>query len=93
MYLKEGRPSKVPELLNQYEKFVLKCGILNFTREAAEKSAEIYAQSQGKGLIIKEKDCQIAGIALASGITEVLTRDKSDFTKIFDLTGLKFNSY
>ncbi len=90
LYLKGGRPSKVPELLVVYEKFILKCGILNFTKEAAEKAADIYAQSQGKGITIKEKDCQIAGIALVHGISEVFSKDEQDFSKIFDLTGLKY---
>jgi len=40
-------PPKVPELLEAYDKFLLKCGILNFTRESAEKAADIYAQSKG----------------------------------------------
>jgi len=93
LYLKNGIPSKVPELLGVYEKFLLKCGILNFTREAAEKAADLYAQSQGKGITIKEKDCQIAGIALVHGISEVFTRDDQDFSKIFDITGLKYTSY
>ncbi len=93
LYLKDGRPSKVPDLLQMYEKFLFKCGILNFSREAAEKAADIYAQSQGKGVTIKEKDCQIAGIALSYGISTVFTRDKYDFSKIFDITGLKFLSY
>ena len=92
IYLKGGRPSKVPELLTIYEKFLLKCGILNFTREAAEKAADLFAQSQGKGITIKEKDCQIAGIALVHGISEIFTLDEQDFSKIFDLTGLQFSS-
>ena len=92
LYLKGGRPSKVPELLTIYEKFLLKCGILNFTREAAEKAADLFAQSQGKGITIKEKDCQIAGIALVHGISEIFTLDEKDFSKIFDLTGLQFSS-
>ncbi|MHA1670805.1 MAG: PIN domain-containing protein [Promethearchaeota archaeon] len=90
LYLKGGRPSKVPELLAVYDKFLLKCGILNFTRESAEKAADIYAQSQGKGITIKEKDCQIAGIALAHGITEVYTQDEQDFSRIFDIVGLRY---
>ena len=90
LYIKGGRPSKVPELLVVYDKFLLKCGILNFTRESAEKAADIYAQSQGKGITIKEKDCQIAGIALAHGITEVYTQDIQDFSRIFDIVGLKY---
>ena len=93
LYLKGGRPSKVPDLLSVYEKFLLNCGILNFTREAAEKAADIYVQSQGRGTTIKEKDCQIAGIALVHGISKVLTRDANDFNKIFELTGLKFLPY
>lgn len=92
LYLKGGRPSKVPELLTIYEKFLLKCGILNFTREAAEKAADLFAQSQGKGITIKEKDCQIAGIALVHGISEIFTLDEQDFSKIFNLTGLQFSS-
>ncbi len=93
LYLKEGSPSKVPDLLNIYERFLLKCGILDFTREAAEKSVENFTSSQGKGIGIKEKDCQIAGIALVHGMSEVLTRDVSEFSKICNLTGLKYSTY
>ena len=93
LYLKKGIPAKVPELLSIYDSFLSNCGILNFNRQAAEKAADIYAQSQGKGISIKENDCQIAGIALAYGITEVFTRDEQDFLKISKITGLKFISY
>ena len=92
LYLKGGRPSKVPELLAIYEKFLLKCGLLNFTKEAAEKAADLYAQSQGKGITIKQKDCQITGIALVHGISEIFTLDEQDFAKIFDLTGLNYTT-
>ena len=92
LYLKTGRPLKVPELLKGYEQFLLKCNMLNFTREAAEKAADIYAQAQGKGLTIKEKDCQIAGIALVHGISTVYTHDEFDFSKIYDISGLKYIS-
>jgi len=90
LYLKEGRPAKVPALLAAYEKLLLKCYILDFTREAAEKAADLYAQSQGRGITIKEKDCQIAGIALVHGISEVFTRDETDFGKIRNITGLNY---
>jgi predicted nucleic acid-binding protein len=75
-----------------YEKLLIKFGILSFTKEAAEKAADIFAQSQGKGITIKEKDCQIAGIALVHGISQIFTRDEHDFSKIFDLTGLKYTA-
>ncbi len=92
LYLKGGRPSKVPELLAIYEKFLLKCGLLNFTKEAAEKAADLYAHSQGKRITIKQKDCQITGIALVHGISEIFTLDEQDFAKIFDLTGLNYTT-
>jgi len=93
LYVKAGRPSKVPELLKGYSQFLLKCNVLSFTREAAEKAADIYAQAQGKGITIKEKDCQIAGIALVHGILIVYTRDEYDFSKIYNISGLKYTSY
>jgi len=43
-----------------------------------------------KGITIKEKDCQIAGIALVHGITEVYTKDAQNFSRIFDIVGLKY---
>jgi len=92
LYLKEGRPAKVPDLLAVYEKFLHKCYVLDFTREAAERAADLYAQSQGRGITIKEKDCQIAGIALTRGISEVFTRDGADFLKIRDITGLNYTA-
>ena len=89
LYLKGGKPGKVPELLEIYKKFISKCGVLNFNKEAAESAADIYAKSQSKGEAIKEKDCQIAAIALTHGISEVFTQDIKDFSKINELTGLK----
>ncbi len=89
-YLKKGKPARVPNLLVSYRQFISKCGILDFTFEAAEKAADLFAQSQGRGLTIKEKDCQIAGIALVHGIDEVFSYDNKDFPKIYDLTGLKY---
>lgn len=91
MYIKGGIPSKVPELISIYEKFLSDCRVLDFTKKSAEKAAEIYAKSQGKGSTIKEKDCQIAGIGLVHGISEVITRDERDFSKIFKLTGLNYS--
>ncbi len=89
-YLKGGRPARVPELLSAYTQFLLKCQVLDFTQDAAEKAADLLARSQGQGTPIKEKDCQIAGTALAYGVPEVLTRDESDFKKIYEITGLNY---
>ena len=73
-YLKEGRPHKIPDVLSDYEKFVNFCFVLNFTREAGKKRQIFMPQAQGQGITIKQNDCQIAGIALTSGIGEIFTR-------------------
>jgi predicted nucleic acid-binding protein len=90
LYMKEGRPNLVPRLLSNYRQFIQSCSIIEFNLDAAEKAADIYAQAQGKGINIRQNDCFIAGIALSKGITEVFTTDKTDFERIYQITGLKY---
>ncbi|MHA1675121.1 MAG: type II toxin-antitoxin system VapC family toxin [Promethearchaeota archaeon] len=90
LYLKNGRPHLVPEFLKDYNQLIHTCTILDFTRDSAEKGADIYAHAQGKGITIKQNDCMIAGIALSMGISRVITRDLHDFMKIQQISGLKF---
>ena len=90
LYLKNGRPHLVPELLKDYNQLLQTCTILDFTQDSAEKGADIYAHAQGKGITIKQNDCMIAGIALSMGISTVITRDVQDFTKIQQISGLNF---
>ena len=92
LYLKNGRPHLVPELLKVYNQLLQTCTILDLTRDSAEKGADIYiyANAQGKGITIKQNDCMIAGIALSMGISTVITRDVQDFSKIQQISGLKF---
>ncbi len=90
LYLKKGRPHLVPKFLKDYNQLIHTCTILDFTRDSAEKGADIYAHVQGKGITIKQIDCMIAGIALSMGISKVITRDVHDFTKIQQISGLKY---
>ena len=91
-YLKNGRPHVVNDLLKNYNQLLQTCSILNFTKESAEHAAELYAQSQGKGITIKQNDCKIAGCALSFGISKVITNDEDDFMKIKQISGLDYKS-
>ncbi len=92
LFLKQGRPHIVDYLINDYNQLLQTCNILDFTKEAAEKSANIYAQAQGKGITIKQNDCLIVGTALNYSISKIYTRDKQDFKKINQISGLLFIS-
>ncbi|MCF2140712.1 MAG: PIN domain-containing protein [Candidatus Lokiarchaeota archaeon] len=93
LYLKKGRPHLVDQFLADYNQLLQACTVLEFSKEAAEKSAIIYAQAQGKGIIIKQNDCLIAGSALSVGISRIITRDKQDFEKIKKIAGIEFSSF
>ncbi len=90
LYLKNGRPHLIPELLKSYNQLLQTCTILDFTQNSAEIGADIYAHAQGKGETIKQNDCMIAGIALSMGISKIITRDLKDFEKIKKISGLNF---
>ncbi|WP_457559786.1 type II toxin-antitoxin system VapC family toxin [Candidatus Harpocratesius sp.] len=93
LYLKKGRPHLVDQFLDDYNQLLQACTVLEFSKEAAEKGATIYAQAQGKGLTIKQNDCLIAGSALSMGISRIITRDKQDFEKIKSIAGIDFSSF
>lgn len=93
LYLKQGRPHLVDRFLEDYNQLLQACTIIDFSKDAAEKGATIYAQAQGKGITIKQNDCFIAGSALSVGISRIITRDKQDFEKIKKITGIEFVSF
>ena len=92
-YLKNGRPHVVNDLLKSYNQLLQTCSILNFTKDSAEFAADIYAQSQGKGITIKQNDCKIAGCALNYGISKIITCDEDDFKRIKQISGLDYMSF
>lgn len=64
--------------------------VLPFDRKTALKAGMISGELTKEGKKIGEVDCLIAGVALANGITEILTENKDHFERI---KGLKVLSY
>lgn len=56
--------------------------VLPFDRRAALKAGGISGKLSREGKKIGETDCLIAGVALANGITEIITENKEHFEKI-----------
>ncbi|MEM3126824.1 MAG: type II toxin-antitoxin system VapC family toxin [Candidatus Woesearchaeota archaeon] len=71
-------------------KFLDRISVLQFSRGASIKSAEICGLLKKTGQEIEDIDCLIAGTALANGITTIVTRNKNHFKKI---PGLKVETY
>jgi hypothetical protein len=46
----------------------VKCHVLGFTREAAERAADLYTQAQGRGIPIKSKRKMVKSLALPSSM-------------------------
>lgn len=59
--------------------------VLPFNLEAAEITAQIYANLARKGFFIDEADYMIAGCCLGNGIGAIVTRNEKHFGKISDL--------
>lgn len=64
--------------------------VLPFDRRAALKAGEISGKLSREGKKIGETDCLIAGVALANGITKIITENKEHFEKI---PGLRVRTY
>ncbi|MBU0459215.1 MAG: type II toxin-antitoxin system VapC family toxin [Nanoarchaeota archaeon] len=59
--------------------------VLSFDRKAALKAGEISATLTKKGKKIGETDILIASIALANGISKIITENKDHFERIKEL--------
>ena len=67
-----------------------KINVLPFDRKAALKAGEISGTLTRAGKKIGETDCLIAGVALANGVSEIITENKAHFDKI---SGIKVITY
>lgn len=91
--LVEGAYSGKEEISRHLEKI---SGLLNsmivlpFDRRAALKAGEISGKLSLEGKKIGETDCLIAGVALAHGVTEIITENKEHFERV---PGLKVKEY
>ncbi|MHA1266170.1 MAG: type II toxin-antitoxin system VapC family toxin [Candidatus Helarchaeota archaeon] len=72
--------------LQKLDELISRLQILPFKRKEAIKSAEILGTLTRRGQKIDFRDGIIAGIALANGITTILTKNVTHFNRIDDLT-------
>jgi tRNA(fMet)-specific endonuclease VapC len=73
---------QVQENVNKITTLASKLTVLKFDRAAAIKAGMISGKLTKKGKKIGEVDCLIAGIALANGVTKIITKNKKHFEKI-----------
>ena len=67
-----------------------KMTVLSFDRKSSLKAGMISGTLTKKGQKIGEVDCLIAGIALANGITTIITKNKKHFDKIIEIEVLSY---
>uniref|UniRef100_UPI0035934118 PIN domain-containing protein n=1 Tax=Aquiflexum sp. TaxID=1872584 RepID=UPI0035934118 len=73
----------------KFEEFLLRCEILNVSKESVITSANIYSELRKKGITIGTADLLIAGIAINSDM-ELITNNQAHFRQI---KGLKLNNW
>lgn len=76
--------------LEKVHALIAKMIVLPLDRKASMKAAEIAGKLIKEGKQIEETDCLIAGIALANGISKILTENKKHYERI---PGLHVISY
>ncbi|MBI3031912.1 type II toxin-antitoxin system VapC family toxin [Candidatus Woesearchaeota archaeon] len=86
LFLKNVTSRDLPRALE----FFNQINVLPLNDNALIKSAEIYAYLVKKGEPIDDCDCLIGGIALAHGVTTVVTKNVKHFERI---NGLKIETY
>jgi len=81
LYGIEKSPIKKKERRLKIEQISSLLGLYSFDEEAAWKYAVIRTQLEKKGMVIRERDTQIASIALANRLT-VVTHNVKEFGRI-----------
>ena len=81
----EKSPVKKKERRSRIEKISSILSVYPFDEAAAESYAVIRAQLERKGVVISERDTQIAAIAVANRLT-VVTHNVNEFRRIEKLT-------
>ncbi|MEK6950444.1 MAG: type II toxin-antitoxin system VapC family toxin [Nanoarchaeota archaeon] len=80
----------IPTRLEKVLALLSKMVVLPFDRKSALKAGLVSGTLAREGKKIGETDCLIAGVALANGLQEIVTENKSHFERI---KGLKVVSY
>lgn len=74
-----------PEQLEKISALLSKITVLPLDRKSSLKAGEICGTLISQGKEIQETDCLIAGIALAHGVTSIVTANKNHFERISQL--------
>jgi tRNA(fMet)-specific endonuclease VapC len=85
LYGIEKSPIKKKERRTKIDRICSQLGLHPFDEPAAEKYALIRARLERDGLIISERDLQIASIATANRLC-IVTHNTKEFNRIKDLT-------
>lgn len=72
--------------LNTYMDLFSSIKILDMTLQGTSEAARIGGTLCKEGRMIEDTDCLTAGIALAHGVTRILTRNAEHFSRIKGLT-------
>ena len=81
----EKSPTKKKERRTKINRICSQLAIHPFDEPAAEKYGSIRAKLEREGLIISERDLQIASIAMANRLS-IVTHNTKEFNRIKDLT-------
>jgi len=65
-----------------FEELISNLEVLNLDLNSAILSSKISAKLTTEGKIIEQSDCLIAGIMFSNGVSSILTRNISHFTRI-----------
>jgi len=84
LYGIERSPMKKKERRFKIEQILLLLGLYSFDEAAAGEYAVIRAQLEREGVVISERDTQIASIAMANKLT-VITHNVKEFVRISKL--------
>ena len=73
-----------------YDEFFSSVSMLKLTEVSIKKAAAIYWELRGEGKTLEPFDCLIAGMMLANGVTNIVTKNKQHFERV---KGLNVISY
>ncbi|MSR86423.1 type II toxin-antitoxin system VapC family toxin [Candidatus Woesearchaeota archaeon] len=82
VYLSQKNPQKHMELISA---MLARMTVLPLERKATIKAGELAASAMKKGKTVDHTDSLIAGIALAHGVQQIVTQNKTHFEQFSDV--------
>ena len=82
VHLSQKNPQKHMEIISA---MLARMTVLPLERKATLKAGELAASAMKKGKTVDHTDSLIAGIALANGVQQILTQNKTHFDQFSDV--------